>query len=57
MQQHLFEHFSSEGHNISIIFIDNTMSPLSLLITLIRKILTNGNAIGDIPLKKWQPKG
>ena len=27
--------------------------PLSLLIKLIPKILTNGNTTGDIPLKQW----
>ena len=52
MQQHLFEHFSREGHNsflddVSIIFI----------VKLILKILTNGSTTGDIPLKHWHPKG
>ena len=28
-------------------------SPLSLLIKLIQKILTNGNTTGGIPLKQW----
>ena len=44
MQQHLFEHFSRKGHFWMT-------SPLSLLIKLILKILTNGNTTGDIPLK------
>ena len=32
-------------------------SPLSLLIKLILKILTNGSATGDIPLGQWHLKG
>ena len=46
IQQHLFEHFSSKGH------ISFLMSPLSLSMKLILKILTNGNTTGDIPLKQ-----
>ena len=32
-------------------------SPLSLLIKLILKILTNENTTGEITLKQWQLKG
>ena len=48
MQQHLFEHFSSECRSN---FLDDVS--LSLLIKLILKVLTNGNTTGDIPLKQW----
>ena len=52
MQQHLFEHFSSECHSN---FLDDVS--LSLLIKLILKILTNGSTTGDIPLKQWHHTG
>ena len=51
MQQHLFEHFSSE---VTVVFW--MTSPLSLLIKLILKILTNGYNTGNIPLKQWHLK-
>ena len=48
MQEHLFEHFNSEGHNgflhdVSVTLIDKTDT---------KKALSNENT-GDIPSKRW----
>ena len=48
LQEHLFEHFNSEGHNgflldVSVTLIDKTDA----------KILSKKNTTGDIPSKRW----
>ena len=49
MQEHLFEHFNSEGHNeflhaVSVTLINKTDG----------KMLLNENTTGDILSKRWQ---
>ena len=48
LQEHLFEHFNSEGHNgflhdVSVTLINRTDG----------KILLNENTTGDLPPKRW----
>ena len=48
LQEHLFEHFNSEGYNgflldVSVTLIDKTDA----------KILSKKNTTGDIPSKRW----
>ena len=52
MQQNLFE---TSQARVTVVFW--MTFPLSLMIKLILKILTNGNTTGDIPLKQWHLKG
>ena len=54
--QHLFEHLYNTYFNTSqarVAMVFWMTPPLSLLIKLIPKILTNGNTTDDIPLKQW----
>ena len=48
MQQHLYEHFASEGH---CSFLEDVTIDLSIRLTL--KIQTYGNIIGGIHLRQW----
>ena len=50
MKQHFNTYLNTSQARVTIVFW--MTSPLSLLIKLILKILTNGNTTGDIPLKQ-----
>ena len=61
LQEHLFEHYNSEGHkniSLNIIIVKGTMFSymtfqLHWSIKLMEKILLNENTTGEIPSKRW----
>ena len=48
LQEHIFEHFHSEGHNGYL--LENSVT---LLIKLIEKIILNKNTTGKIHARRW----